>query len=348
MIFFKGWLGRPEAHLHDHVLDGERHRPGRALRQPRLPVQPEVQPLRRHQRQSRHAVAAGLAPVLAGPRPRDGRRVLPARLRRPASGRRASRCPASGTTPWSATTSARSASRRAQLDRDLRTGRVRLVDADDEGVRPDAAATATGSGTRSWRRASASRARCSPEQRFTNARHGRSGNTTLRLADSVNVFDTGALAPGVTVTERGLPASCRSTPAEVQGHLPADRDLQPLARRLRGRRPAAGRRRSTTRASTCRARSSRCRRSSSSTAPRRRSSATRTPASTTAPSTWRRHELLPVRHAQPPAQRPVHRREPLAGRAARSATTSAARTARRCRRRSRCSSEEAECRHDRA
>ena len=30
-------------------------------------------------------------------------------------------------------------------------------------------------------------------------------NTTLRLADSVNVFDTGALAPGVTVTERGLP-----------------------------------------------------------------------------------------------------------------------------------------------
>ena len=39
----------------------------------------------------------------------------------------------------------------------------------------------------------------SPEQRYTNADNGSSGNTTLRLVDSVNVFDTGALAPGVTV-----------------------------------------------------------------------------------------------------------------------------------------------------
>ncbi len=38
----------------------------------------------------------------------------------------------------------------------------------------------------------------SPEQRFTNASGG-PDNTTIRLADSVNVFDTGALAPGVTV-----------------------------------------------------------------------------------------------------------------------------------------------------
>ncbi|HEX6213782.1 MAG TPA: hypothetical protein VFZ38_03135, partial [Vicinamibacterales bacterium] len=38
----------------------------------------------------------------------------------------------------------------------------------------------------------------SPEQRYTNA-DGSSGNSTLRLADSVNVFDAGALAPGVTV-----------------------------------------------------------------------------------------------------------------------------------------------------
>jgi hypothetical protein len=38
----------------------------------------------------------------------------------------------------------------------------------------------------------------SPEQRFTTAT-GTSDNTTLRLADSVNVFDTGALAPNVTV-----------------------------------------------------------------------------------------------------------------------------------------------------
>jgi hypothetical protein len=39
----------------------------------------------------------------------------------------------------------------------------------------------------------------SPEERFTDSVTGNPGNTTLRLADSLNVFDTGALAPGVTV-----------------------------------------------------------------------------------------------------------------------------------------------------
>jgi len=39
----------------------------------------------------------------------------------------------------------------------------------------------------------------SPEERFTNSTTGAPENTTVRLADSVNVFDTGALAPGVTV-----------------------------------------------------------------------------------------------------------------------------------------------------
>jgi len=38
----------------------------------------------------------------------------------------------------------------------------------------------------------------SPEQRFSNSGGG-SDNTTIRLADSLNVFDTGALAKGVTV-----------------------------------------------------------------------------------------------------------------------------------------------------
>jgi hypothetical protein len=38
----------------------------------------------------------------------------------------------------------------------------------------------------------------SPEQGFRNA-DGSAGNTTLRLADSLNLFDTGSLAPGVTV-----------------------------------------------------------------------------------------------------------------------------------------------------
>ena len=39
----------------------------------------------------------------------------------------------------------------------------------------------------------------SPEQRFTDSITGAPGNTTLRLADSVNVFETGALAPDITV-----------------------------------------------------------------------------------------------------------------------------------------------------
>jgi len=39
----------------------------------------------------------------------------------------------------------------------------------------------------------------SPEQRFTDSVTKNAGNTTLRLADSVNVFDKGALAPNVTV-----------------------------------------------------------------------------------------------------------------------------------------------------
>jgi hypothetical protein len=41
----------------------------------------------------------------------------------------------------------------------------------------------------------------SKEERFTDSVTGTTGNTTIKLADSVNVFDLGALAPGVTVQE---------------------------------------------------------------------------------------------------------------------------------------------------
>jgi hypothetical protein len=41
----------------------------------------------------------------------------------------------------------------------------------------------------------------SPEQRFSSSTTNAPENTTIRLADSVNVFETGALAPGVTVDE---------------------------------------------------------------------------------------------------------------------------------------------------
>jgi hypothetical protein len=40
----------------------------------------------------------------------------------------------------------------------------------------------------------------SPEERFTDI-GSESGNTTIKLADSVNIFETGALVPGVTVTD---------------------------------------------------------------------------------------------------------------------------------------------------
>jgi hypothetical protein len=39
----------------------------------------------------------------------------------------------------------------------------------------------------------------SPEERYTDATTGATGNTTIRLADSLNLFDTGSLAPAVTV-----------------------------------------------------------------------------------------------------------------------------------------------------
>jgi hypothetical protein len=41
----------------------------------------------------------------------------------------------------------------------------------------------------------------SREQRFTDQATGATGNTTLKLADSLNVFDTGALSPGVTIDQ---------------------------------------------------------------------------------------------------------------------------------------------------
>jgi len=39
----------------------------------------------------------------------------------------------------------------------------------------------------------------SREQRFTNSDTGATGNTTIKLADGLNIFEPGALAPGVTV-----------------------------------------------------------------------------------------------------------------------------------------------------
>ena len=101
-----------------------------------------------------------------------------------------------------------------QLDRSVHAERIGMVDADDQGVRPEGRAMATGNITRSV----ATRFGFSTTHQPRAALHrtpttARRGNTTLRLADSVNVFDTGALAAGITVEHVGLHASCRSTRA---------------------------------------------------------------------------------------------------------------------------------------
>ena len=245
---------RSEARLQHLCLDRERHRPGWRLRQHRLPVHPEVQPLRRPQRDPGHAFAPRLASVLARPRSRDGRRVLPALLHVRRRGRRASSCRGSGTTPWSATTRARSASTRPSWTARSRAAR-RSGGCPRRRSSVREAGTATGSGTRSWRRDSASRPTHSPEERYTDAATGATGNTLLKLADSLNVFDTGSLAPGVTVQRVDYRLLAFDAGIKYHGIFLQTEIYNAVARRLRGRRPAAGRHRSSTRASTCRPRS---------------------------------------------------------------------------------------------
>jgi hypothetical protein len=41
----------------------------------------------------------------------------------------------------------------------------------------------------------------SPEERYNGSNEDKSANTALRLADSLNLFDTGSLVPGVTITD---------------------------------------------------------------------------------------------------------------------------------------------------
>jgi hypothetical protein len=112
----------------------------------------------------------------------------------------------------------------------------------------------------------------STEQRYTNADNGSSGNTTLRLADSINVFDTGALANGVTVELVDFTILSFDAGIKYKGLF--------LQTEIYNRWHPC-----TIGASTCRARSIQYRKNSSSTPSRRRFSATRTPASRIAPST---------------------------------------------------------------
>ena len=118
--------------------------------------------------------------------------------------------------------------------------RIDVVDADDEGVRTARRLRRLRDAREGGHEVRLLHARTVPSSASPTPSGG-SDNTTLRLADSVNVFETGALAHGVTVDTRGLPDSLVRCRHEVQGVLPADRDLQPLARQLQGGRRAAGR-----------------------------------------------------------------------------------------------------------
>ena len=87
----------------------------------------------------------------------------------------------------------------SQLDREFTTGASAWWMPTTKEFGPQGRLRRLGVARRSWRRASASPARGAPSSASPTASRARPGNTTLRLADSVNVFETGALAPGVTV-----------------------------------------------------------------------------------------------------------------------------------------------------
>jgi len=80
----------------------------------------------------------------------------------------------------------------------------------------------------------------SPENRQTTSDTAPPNNTTLRLADSLNVFDEGSLAPGVSVLSVDYRVLDRRR-GQVPWVLPAGRVLQPLARQVPVGRTPPGR-----------------------------------------------------------------------------------------------------------
>ena len=87
-------------------------------------------------------------------------------------------------------------------------------------------------------------------QRFTSST-GASDNTTLRLADSVNVFDTGALRSQRHRQQRGLSDPLVRRGHDIPGHLPADGAVHAVARRFRCLMRRCPFRRESTTAFTC-------------------------------------------------------------------------------------------------
>ena len=122
------------------------------------------------------------------------------------------------------------------------------------------------------------------EQRYTDSVTGATGNTLMKLADSLNVFDTGALATGVTVHNVNYQLLSFDAGLEYKGFFLQTEIYNRWLDGFVADGPLPGTQ-STIPASTCRARSSRFRRSWKPMPRRRKSSATRRPASVRAANT---------------------------------------------------------------
>ena len=173
----QGLAGPSAAGLQHRALDGEHHESGRASSATSVTSSvASASRLRRPQRHPRHAIAPGIASVLAWPRSRDGRRILPSVLRIGCLGPGRTRAGSLVQRDVGNSNSALGI-KATQLDRTFARRALGMVDADHQGVRTEGRLWRLGAARASSRRASASPTTFSPEQRFTNADNGSSAAT---------------------------------------------------------------------------------------------------------------------------------------------------------------------------
>ena len=198
-----------------------------------------------------------------------------------------------------------SASESSQLDRSLSRTAHRRGGCRRRRSSAHVARTATGSSTRRSPRGSAISSDVQPRAALQRRRRRIREHHARGWPTGVNVFETGALAPGVTVQTCELPDPLGRRRHEHTGASSCRRRFTTAgwtaSRRTAPCRSAA----STTPASTCRARSTRCRRSSSSTPRRRRSSATSGAGFSNSSEYLAGMNFYPVRQPQLPPECPA-------------------------------------------
>ena len=203
MVFFKGWLGNPKLIYNIFLWTVNSTDQKAIFRIIGLPVQPEIQPLRRHQRAAGNAFGARIAPVLAG----SSIASWPTSFSGPIS--------PLGYGPAAKSVTGALVQRHGgeQPERAWNHGcpvgsevlelrLLLLVDADHKRIWSKRRLTGTGRGTRRWPHGSASRQRSAPSNGSPMPVSGNPDNTVIKLADSLNRFRSRArLAPGVTVRQ---------------------------------------------------------------------------------------------------------------------------------------------------